>query len=230
MSRDSQFRIFPLISLCHPQHYRKYLHKQAIYTLRCLCWPSCDFGGFRSTWGERCVPKARQSSPGGAGLGCSPQVYLNGGHLCVSSPAEALKLQRVVAEAHGPAGRRGAFLQLEFQVVKVREIMVPCRSGEKREHCYLLSYPEGAARGHLCQARGRCDSSPDDEVPHPRGGRGHRGRQSTPRCSLLGAGGTPCALPAATGSAPLLAGRPQRPADVAPAACGRKRLFTFPPC
>lgn len=113
------------------------------------------------------MPKAHQSSPGGAGLGCSPQVYLDGGHLCVSSPAEALELQRVVAEAHGPAGRRGAFLQLEFQVVKVREIMVPCRSGEKREHHYLPGYLEGAARGHLCQARGRCDSSPDDEVPIP---------------------------------------------------------------
>lgn len=145
MSQDSQLRIFPLISLCHPQHYRKYLHKQAIYTLCCLCWPSCAFGGFRSTWGERCVPKAHQSSPshilpGGAGLGCSQQAYLDGGHLCISSPAETLKLQGVVAKAHGPAGRCGAFLQLEFQVVKVREIMVPCWSGGKREHRHLLGY------------------------------------------------------------------------------------------
>lgn len=90
---------------------------------------------------------------------------LDGGHLCISSPAEALKLQGIVAEAHSPAGWRGAFLQLEFQVVKIREIMVPRR---------------------------------------------------------LGAGGPACALPAATGSAPLLAGWPQRPADVTPAALAAK--------
>lgn len=90
---------------------------------------------------------------------------LDGGHLCVSSPAEALKLQGVVAEAHGPASRCGAFLQLVLQVVKVREIMVPCG---------------------------------------------------------LGAGGAACALPAATGSAPLLAGWPQGPADVAAAALAAK--------
>lgn len=71
------------------------------------------------------------SSPGGAGLG---PVYLDGGHLCISAPTEALKLQRVVAEAHSPAVRRGPFLQLKFQVVKVREIMIPHRSGEEKEH------------------------------------------------------------------------------------------------
>lgn len=160
MSGDSQFRIFPLVSLCRPQRYRKYLCKQAIYTLRCLCWPSCDLGGLRSTWGDRCVPKARQSStgrassPGGAGLGRRHPAYLDGGHLCVSSPAEALKLQGVVAEAHSPAGRRGAFLQLELQVVKVREIMVPRGPGEERERRYLPGCLEGEARGHLRQARG----------------------------------------------------------------------------
>lgn len=77
-------------------------------------------------------PPAATSSPGGAGLGCSHQAYLDGGHLCISPPAEALELQGVVAKAHSPAGRRGAFLQLELQVVKVREIMVPCWSGEER--------------------------------------------------------------------------------------------------
>lgn len=145
MSWDSQFRIFPLISLCHPQHYRKCLHKQAIYTLCCLCWPSCDLGGFRSIWGQRCVPKAHQCStshilPVGSWAGLQPAAYLDGGHLRIASPAEALKLQGVVAKAHSPARRRGAFLQLEFQVVKVREIMVPCWSGEQREHHHLQGY------------------------------------------------------------------------------------------
>lgn len=132
-------------------------------------------------------PPPAASSPGRAGLGWRHQAYLDGGHLCVSSPAEALKLQGVVAEAHSPASRRGAFLQLEFQVVKVREIMVPRRSGEEREHRYLLGYLEGEARGHLHQARGQCGSSPDDEVPIPVVAEdtvpeGAKGRQSAPRC------------------------------------------------
>lgn len=90
-------------------------------------------------------PPLATSSPGGAGLGCSLQAYLDGGHLCISSPAEALKLQGVVSKAHGPAGRRGAFLQLEFQVVKVRDIMVVCWSGEQRESTLLGGCPP---RGH----------------------------------------------------------------------------------
>lgn len=155
-------------------------------------------------------------------LGCSLQAYLDGGHLCISSPAEALELQGVVAKAHSPPGRRGAFLQLEFQVVKVREIMVASWSGEQREHRHLLGC---LARGHLRQA----DVTAPRTMRRPRrGGRGHRGRQSMPRCSLLGAGGTPSALPAATGSAPLLAGLPQRPADVAPAACGQEAPVYIP--
>lgn len=92
-------------------------------------------------------PPPATSSPRGAGLGCSLQAYLDGGHLCISSPAEALELQGVVAKAHSPPGRRGAFLQFDFQVVKVRDIMVMCWSGEQREQCYLLGC---LARGHLC--------------------------------------------------------------------------------
>lgn len=94
----------------------------------------------------------RLHPPQGA-LGWRHRPYLDGGHLRVSSPAEALKLQRVVAEAHSPASRCGAFLQLEFQVMKVREIMVPHGSAEEKEHCHPLGHPEGEARGHLCQAR-----------------------------------------------------------------------------
>lgn len=82
------------------------------------------------------------SSAGGAGLGWRQQAYLDGGHLRVSSPAEPLKLQGVVAEAHGPAGWRGPFLQLKFQVVKIREIMVPGRSAEEKEHRYLVIWKE----------------------------------------------------------------------------------------
>jgi len=146
MSGDSQFRIFPLISLCRPQNYRKYLHKQAIYTLCCLCWLS---RGSEKRLGQQMCAKSTSAfcwlcpPLRGAGLGRSHPAYLDGGHLCVSSPAETLELQRVVAEAHGPAGWRGPFLQLKLQVVKVREIMVPHGSGEEKEHRYF--YPEGKA-------------------------------------------------------------------------------------
>ena len=58
------------------------------------------------------------------------------------------------------------------------------------------------------------------------GGRAHQG--ASPVSSLLGAGGAACALPAATGSAPLLAGWPQGPADVAPAACGQEAPVYIP--
>lgn len=102
---------------------------------------------------------------GGGHIESHHYLGLDGGHLCVSSPAETLELQRVVAEAHGPAGWRGPFLQLKLQVVKVREIM----------------------------------------VPHG-----------------LSAGGPTRVLPAAAGSTPLLAGWPQRPADVAAAALAAK--------
>lgn len=132
-------------------------------------------------------PAPDESFPGGAGPGWRHWPYLDGGHLCVSSPAEALKLQRVVAEAHSPASRRGAFLQLKFQVMKVREIMVPRGSGEEKEHCYLLGYLEGEARGHLRQARSWWSSSPDVGVPIPVVAeatvpKGANGRQSTPGC------------------------------------------------
>lgn len=126
------------------------------------------------------------SSAGGAGLGRRQQAYLDGGHLRVSSPAEPLKLQGVVAEAHGPAGWRGPFLQLKFQVVKIREIMVPGRSAEEKEHRYLVIWKENQrslepfevldvsdgpfctpplrAGGQLCRA---CGSSPEGQVPIP---------------------------------------------------------------
>lgn len=51
---------------------------------------------------------------------------------------------------------------------------------------------------------------------------------ASPVSSLLGAGGATCALPAATGSAPLLAGWPQGPADVTPAAWGQETPVYIP--
>lgn len=64
-------------------------------------------------------------------------------------------------------------------------------------------------------------------TPFPRTG-GAAARGASPAGSLLGAGGAACALPAATSSAPLLAGWPQRPADVAPAACGQEAPVYIP--
>jgi len=178
-------------------------------------------------------PPLAASSPGGAGRG--RRAYLDGGHLCVSSPAEALELQRVVAEAHGPPGRRGAFLQLELQVVKVREIMVPRGSGEEREHRYLLGCPQGEARGHLRQARGRCGSTPDNEVPIC-GGRGCHSRGSDREVQHL----RPAAYWVQVGprvlcrqrQAPLRSSQdgPRDPPTSHRQPAGRKRLFTFPPC
>jgi len=54
------------------------------------------------------------------------------------------------------------------------------------------------------------------------------GGAAPPASSLLGAGGAAGAVPAAAGSAPLLAGRPQGPADVAPAACGQEAPVYIP--
>lgn len=51
---------------------------------------------------------------------------------------------------------------------------------------------------------------------------------ASPVSSLLGAGEAACAVPAATGSAPLLARWPQGPADVAPAACGQETPVYIP--
>lgn len=58
----------------------------------------------------------------------------------------------------------------------------------------------------------------------PKGWAGGR----APRCSLLSAGGPTRVVPAAAGSAPLLAGRPQRPTDVAAAACGQEAPVYIP--
>lgn len=66
-------------------------------------------------------------------------------------------------------------------------------------------------------------------TPSPRERREGRALQgASPASSLLGAGGAACALPAATGSAPLLAGWPQGPANVAPAACGQEAPVYIP--
>lgn len=66
-------------------------------------------------------------------------------------------------------------------------------------------------------------------TPSPRERTAGRALQGAcPVSSLLGAGGAACALPAATGSAPLLAGWPQGPADVAPASCGQETPVYIP--
>lgn len=116
-----------------------------IYTVLFVS-PACDSRGFEEALGvkggcqKHVTPPLAAASPGAAGLRRRPQAYLDGGHLRVSSPAEALELQRVVTKAHSPASRRGAFLQFEFQVVEVWEIMVPRGSGEEREHvtCWAI--------------------------------------------------------------------------------------------
>lgn len=56
--------------------------------------------------------------------------YLDGRHLSVTSPAEVLDLQRVVAESHRPAVHRGSLLDLKLQVMEVREVVIRTRPAD----------------------------------------------------------------------------------------------------
>lgn len=56
--------------------------------------------------------------------------YLDGRHLSVTSPAEVLELQRVVAESHRPAVQRGSLLDLKLQVMEVREVVIRTRPAD----------------------------------------------------------------------------------------------------
>lgn len=77
-------------------------------------------------------------------------VYLYGGHLSVSPPAEVLKLQRIVTKPHWTSIHSGAFLHLELHMVQVWEIMIWPRSKQTHQshdspahikvipvHCYI---------------------------------------------------------------------------------------------
>ena len=57
--------------------------------------------------------------------------YLDGGHLGVAAPAEALELLGVVAETHGPAIQHGAVLHLKLQVMQVWEVVIRAGPGGK---------------------------------------------------------------------------------------------------
>lgn len=57
--------------------------------------------------------------------------YLDGRHLSVTSPAEVLELQRVVAESHRSAVQRGSLLDLKLQVMEVREVVIRTRPADK---------------------------------------------------------------------------------------------------
>lgn len=58
--------------------------------------------------------------------------HLDGCHLRIAPPAEVLELQGVEAEAHSVALRCGRLLELQAQVVQVREIVVLSRPGHSR--------------------------------------------------------------------------------------------------
>lgn len=72
-------------------------------------------------------------------------VYLYGGHLGISPPAEALKLQRIVTKPHWTSIHGGAFLHFKLHMVQVWEIMIRPRSKqthrvmtEPHTNCTLL--------------------------------------------------------------------------------------------
>ena len=63
--------------------------------------------------------------------------YLDGRHLSVTSPAEVLELQRVVAESHRSAVQRGSLLNLKLQVMEIREVVIRTRPDAEKHKCWF---------------------------------------------------------------------------------------------
>lgn len=59
------------------------------------------------------------------------QSYLDGRHLCVTSPAEVWELKRVVAESHRSSVQHGSLLNLKLEMVEVGEVMIRTRPAER---------------------------------------------------------------------------------------------------
>lgn len=82
----------------------------------------------------------------------------------VAPPTEVLKLEGVEAKAHSMALGRGRLLQLQAQVVQVREVVVRRRPGHNtgvRAACRLV----GGAGSGPAQPPGSPGTNPEDQLP-----------------------------------------------------------------